>query len=70
MNVQWTFRARPDRGAELSAACGRCSEAKHGQSKEKASICAAFDYAIAHGQGSREESLSLRQQYNTSHVFI
>ena len=58
MRLQWSLRARPDRGAELSAACGRYSEAKHGQSKEKASVSVDFDYALPLGEaGAKNPSL-------------
>ena len=33
-------------GAKLSAACGRRSEVKHGQNKEKSTQCVIFDYVL------------------------
>ena len=33
-------------GAKLSAACGRSSEAEHGQNKEKSTQCVIFDYVL------------------------
>jgi hypothetical protein len=45
--------------AKPSAACGRNSEAQHGQSKEKASNCAAFDYGLppAEEKAAQKEKL-------------
>ena len=64
--LAWSREIGIRRGAKLSAASGRCSEVKHGQSKEKASVSVGFDYALPLGRSSlcpagarrREESLS------------
>ena len=55
----WATFSSVYKGAKLSAAGGRESEAQHGQTNEKASCSAAFDYGLPMVRKSRKEKTIL-----------
>ena len=48
------------KGAELSAACGRKSEAEHGKANEKTSDSELFDYGLPMVRRRRPKKRNLR----------